>query len=434
MAGSHARGSSGSEDGPIVAALIAGDLSALGEAYDRYAQHLFTYASGMLRDSDAAADVVHDAVLIASQRITQLRDPDRFRPWLYAIVRSECLRHLRVQKRSVPLDDSFEIEAPDATDTTVEERDVRALVAAAAAGLSPKDREVLELSIRHDLDNAQVAAVLGVSMNQASTLTSRARTQLERSLSVLLVAQERGNSCAGLDEVLASWDGEFTPLWRKRIGRHMDRCEVCSGVKDRKFRAAVLLGLFPLAIAPMWLRDLTLGDAREGVELVALSSRIEPLDRDGFPASGRRPGKVLWAGAAGALLVIGAGAGFLALEPAANTPPVPAQFEIGNEPPTTTPTTTRPAVLPTVAPPTAEPVQPESTPAAAVPTRTPARAIVIPAPITTTAVVPTTELPETTTPVVTTETTTTTTKTTTPPDLPTTTTTTSSTVPTRPPA
>lgn len=345
MDGAHAR-SSEFGDAPIVAALVAGDLSALGEAYDRYAQHLYTYACGMLRDTDAAADVVHDALLIASQRITQLRNPDRFRPWLYAIVRSECLRHLRLSKRSVPLDDSFDLEAPHETESAAEERDIRALVAAAAAGLSPKDREVLELTIRHDLDNAQVAAVLGIGMNQASTLTSRARTQLERSLSVLLVAQERGNACDGLDELLASWDGEFTPLWRKRIGRHMDKCATCSGIKDRKFRAAVLLGLFPLAITPFWLRDRIMGAAQADVELVALATRIDPLDREGFPTQARRSKRGVWfAGAGAALLAVGAGVGLLAIEPATSTPPIPAQFDVVDVPPSTSLLPAQPAPI-----------------------------------------------------------------------------------------
>lgn len=430
MAGSHARDNSGSGDAPIVAALLAGDLSALGEAYDRYSRHLFTYASGMLRDADAAADVVHDAMLIASQRIGQLRDPERFRPWLYAIVRSECLRHLRLSKRHVPLDDSFEIEAPDETESTVEERDVRALVAAAAAGLSPKDREVLELSIRHDLDNAQVAAVLGVNMNQASTLTSRARTQLERSLSVLLVAQERGNECDGLDELLASWDGDFTPLWRKRIGRHMDQCAVCSGVKDRKFQAAVLLGLFPLAIVPLWLRDLTLGDARADVELVALSTRIDPLDRAGFPRQGKPPKRMIAAGAAGAALIVVAGVGFLTIEPTASSPPVPAHFDLPPASSSVAPATTKPAAPAVVVPTTTPPTQTGSSSTAFVPTPTP----VVPAPITTTASTPapTSAAPKPTEAEVTTETVPVTTTTTTP-IRPTTTSSTASTA-TRPPS
>lgn len=414
MDGAHAR-SSEFGDAPIVAALVAGDLSALGEAYDRYAQHLYTYACGMLRDTDAAADVVHDALLIASQRIAQLRDPDRFRPWLYAIVRSECLRHLRMTKRSVPLDDSFDLEAPHETDSAAEERDIRALVAAAAAGLSPKDREVLELSIRHDLDNAQVAAVLGVGMNQASTLTSRARTQLERSLSVLLVAQERGNACDGLDELLASWDGEFTPLWRKRIGRHMDKCATCSGIKDRKFQAAVLLGLFPLAITPFWLRDRITGAVDADVDLVALATRFDPLDRAGFPTHARRSKREVWvAGAGAALLAVGAGVGILAIEPAASTPPIPAQFDVV-EAPTSTPTVpAQPAALSSaVQPPSASlaPVAPPlpATSARLVPVQ-PVPVVTTPVPQVTTTATATTTLP-TSIPQVTTTTTTTSTTT-----------------------
>ncbi|MDJ0394320.1 sigma-70 family RNA polymerase sigma factor [Rhodococcus sp. G-MC3] len=329
------------DDARIVTALIGGDLSALGDAYDLYARHLFTYANAMVRDADLAADVVHDAMLIASQRIGQLRNPARFRPWLYAIVRSECLCQLRHAKKNVPLDNSFDFAdsavtsetatTETATSETFEERNLHALVAA-AAGLSPKDREVLELAIRHDLDNAQVAAILGVRMNQASTLTSRARTQLERSLSVILVAQERGNECVSLDEILAQWDGEFSSLWRKRIGKHMNKCAKCSAIRDHKFRAATLLGILPLAAVPFWLRDLVVADAQVNFDLVALSHRIDPLDRSGFPQprkqGHRHAPQGVWVGAAGAAIVVGTGVGLLMVGPAASQSPAPASWSM----------------------------------------------------------------------------------------------------------
>ncbi len=83
--------------------------------YRRYADRLYTYARTMVREPEAAADAVHDAFLTASQRIGQLREPDRLRSWLYAIVRNECLRQLRERSRSLPLDEAGEPVA-DAAD------------------------------------------------------------------------------------------------------------------------------------------------------------------------------------------------------------------------------------------------------------------------------------------------------------------------------
>jgi RNA polymerase sigma factor (sigma-70 family) len=84
-------------DRQIVAAMRAHPTAGLADAYDTYAKRLHAYARSILSDHEAAADAVHDAFLIAGQRIGDLRDPDRLRPWLYAIVRHECLRQLRTR-------------------------------------------------------------------------------------------------------------------------------------------------------------------------------------------------------------------------------------------------------------------------------------------------------------------------------------------------
>jgi RNA polymerase sigma factor (sigma-70 family) len=177
-------------DRQIVAAMRAHPTAGLADAYDAYAERLHAYARSILSDHDAAADAVHDAFLIAGQRIGDLRDPDRLRPWLYAIVRHECLRQLRTGSRNVELaeagqvsDDSVDLDAGLRTEQ------YRDLIWSAAAGLNPRDREVLELSVRHGLEGADLAAALGVSTNHAHALLSRARQQLEQALTVVVVVR-----------------------------------------------------------------------------------------------------------------------------------------------------------------------------------------------------------------------------------------------------
>lgn len=137
------------DDRQIVAALCAQNASGWAAAYDTYAEQLHAYARSILCDHDAAADAVHDAFLIAGQRIRQLRDPERLRPWLYAIVRRECLRQLRTSSRNVELAEAGQVrdESVD-LDAGLRAEHYRELIWTAAAGLNPREREVLELSAR----------------------------------------------------------------------------------------------------------------------------------------------------------------------------------------------------------------------------------------------------------------------------------------------
>jgi RNA polymerase sigma factor (sigma-70 family) len=263
------------DDRSLVAALVSGDPRGLEGAYRAYADRLYTYCRGMLRDPDAAADAVHDTFILAGQRAGQLRDPERLRSWLYAIARNECLRILRHRGRQVPLEEAGEVSAPPVDPATgMHASELAELVWAAAAGLNAGDREVFELAVRHELPAPEVSAMLGVSIAHAHARLSRARAQLERALGALLVARTGRQECPELAELLAGWDGTLTALMRKRISRHIESCDSCAERRRRQLSPAALFSAYaglPMLVAPaeIWPRlQLTSADARyaEGLD------------------------------------------------------------------------------------------------------------------------------------------------------------------------
>ena len=70
---------------------------------------------------------------------------------------------------------------------------------AALRGLSPGEREIIELSLGHELAGADLADALGVPRNQAHAMASRARAHFEAALGVLLVAR------SGRDGLRRAW-------------------------------------------------------------------------------------------------------------------------------------------------------------------------------------------------------------------------------------
>lgn len=297
-------------DSEVVASIVAGDPDGLAAAYDRYADPLYKYSRSMLSDPADAADAVRDTFVIAASRLAGLRDPELLRAWLYAVARNECLRTLRSIKPASSLE-----AAPDVADTVVdlgegtERTELRALLVAAAAGLNPGEREVLELQLRQGLEPAEVAAVLGVSRNHAHSLLSRTREQLEACLAVLLVGRAGRGECGELSGMLAGWDGRLTVLLRKRAGRHIERCATCTARRAFELRPAMLLHLsagaamaaaaaesFRLAPgAPAGLKAHTIAlatgqDTGAVAQRAAAANRAGPLGREGFPASLSHPG------------------------------------------------------------------------------------------------------------------------------------------------
>ena len=290
-------------DSEVVASIVAGDPDGLATAYDRYAAPLFRYCRTLLSDPADAADAVQDTFVIAASRLDGLRDPARFRAWLYSVARNESLRILRSKKAT-----SAYHEAPDVTDDSVdvskraERAQLKTLFEEAAAGLNPGEREVIELQLRQGLEAAEVADVLGFSRNHASSLLSRARDQLEACLAVLLVGRAGRDECRELGSMLRDWDGRLTVLLRKRVHRHIEHCATCTARRAIELRPAMLLGLSPgaalaagaaaslklAASTPMALRGHTLALATGHGPVAAahravVVSRAGPFGPGGFP-------------------------------------------------------------------------------------------------------------------------------------------------------
>jgi RNA polymerase sigma factor (sigma-70 family) len=271
------------DDAALVRAATAGDRGAFAAIYDRYADRLHDFCWSVLRDRDEAADATQDAFLVAAERLGQLRDPERLRPWLYAVARSQALRRVRARSRVAPEEEMTELPDPaSGPEQAAERSDLRELVWNAAAGLSERDRALLDLHLRHGLDGAELGQAMGVEPGHAYVLLSRLRDQVERSLGALLVARLGRDDCPDLATILSGWDGRFTPLIRKRVARHVDACEVCGERRRTAASPLALLAAVPPMPAPAYLRDRVL----ERFELVSGSGSGGDAQGPGGEGSG----------------------------------------------------------------------------------------------------------------------------------------------------
>jgi RNA polymerase sigma factor (sigma-70 family) len=251
-------------DGELVAAVRAGDRAAFAAVYDRYGGKLYDFAYATTRHREDAADAVADTFVRFTERLGQLRDPERLRPWLYAITRNECLRRLKGRNRMLFDGEERLAEMADDSGTpesSAENTALRDLVWAAAAGLADRDRAMLDLHLRQGLDGADLGEAMGMSAAHAYVQLNRLRSQVERSLGALLVARTGRDDCPHLDALLTDWDGTLTPIIRKRVARHVETCETCGARKRRMVSPWALLATVPIVLAPLGLRERVLEQA-----------------------------------------------------------------------------------------------------------------------------------------------------------------------------
>jgi RNA polymerase sigma factor (sigma-70 family) len=297
-------------DREVVAAIVAGDPDGMAQAYQTYAMPLYSYCRSLLREPADAADAVQDTFLIATAKLSGLRDPGKLRSWLFAVARNECYRRLRSGEATSALDEAVDMSgaaagghagAAEPVDLAgaVERAELRQLVRDAINGLNPGERDVIELSLAQGLDGDELADALGVSRNHAHALVSRARSQLERSLGALVVARTGRDACTALDALLAGWDGQLTVLLRKRVSRHIEHCEICGERKRRELTPALFAGALPLvALVPGFRHQVlkTCADRTAAglAQRAAVAARAGQFGPAGFPKPATPPGVSGW--------------------------------------------------------------------------------------------------------------------------------------------
>jgi RNA polymerase sigma factor (sigma-70 family) len=248
------------DDHEIVAAIPAGDSAGIAAAYDEYAPNLYGYCHWMMRERTDAAEVLRDTFVTAATR-GDLPEASGLRPWLYAVARNECLRRLGTTTRTAhvdevdPADQRADAAGQPIHDGGAEQAGLPTLVRSILAELKPAEREVIELNLRHDLYDTDLATALGVSWSRAHAQAVKAHGQLERALRALVIVRTGRETCPELDRLLADWDGQLTEQAQELATRHIEKCETCSARKFGALRPAAISGLLPMATLPAELRD-----------------------------------------------------------------------------------------------------------------------------------------------------------------------------------
>jgi len=165
-------------DHDLMARAATGDERAFRTLAERHAGAALKLARRILGNETMAEDAVQDAFLRVWINAPRWRPEAAFRTWLYRIVVNLCL-NVRRRAPELPLDAAVERADPGlAPDQQLEigERDLR--LAAAIAALPERQRAAVVLTYQEGFSNAEVAAVLDVSVSGVEALLVRARHAL----------------------------------------------------------------------------------------------------------------------------------------------------------------------------------------------------------------------------------------------------------------
>ncbi|MEV0586080.1 hypothetical protein [Nonomuraea sp. NPDC050310] len=211
-------------------ALSPRDRGEIGLIADRYGPGLLDYLSAELSREDALRALAC-VLLSARTHLHRLSGPAT-RGWLYALARAHRADLAHAHPASTG---SWRRAAGDSAPD---------LVDGALAALETDLREVLDLSARHGLTDAEIGAIFDLGVLEVERLVAEAERRLGQWVAAAAGAQGE-DGCRQLALRLADWQAAPMRRTRTQITRHIEDCRRCAATRG-EVGAAELLAHLPL--------------------------------------------------------------------------------------------------------------------------------------------------------------------------------------------
>lgn len=165
----------------LVAATLSGDREAFGQLYDRYARMVRAVAAAASGDWRGTDDMVQDVFLRAYRKLSTLREPERFGPWVVGIARQvgrERRRALRRDRHEYREPQQLTIASLADTAADLHTRDELDLVMRRVSELDERERLAIHAFFLEGHDARETAELLGMSRSGLYALVRRAIARL----------------------------------------------------------------------------------------------------------------------------------------------------------------------------------------------------------------------------------------------------------------
>ena len=151
----------------------------------------FRVAYSVLRQREDAEDVAQEAFAKAYRQFSQLRDRERFRAWLVRMTWRMALDRQRANRRRFARELLVEVDTPQTTSQSIEERERAGHLWAAIEQLPERLRLAVVLAGIEGHDTREVASLLGVPEGTVKSRLFLARKQLRERLSWMVTEVRR---------------------------------------------------------------------------------------------------------------------------------------------------------------------------------------------------------------------------------------------------
>jgi RNA polymerase sigma-70 factor (ECF subfamily) len=165
----------------LVERAMGGDRDAFTELQRGTIDRLYAIARLILRDSDRAQDATQEAYITAWRRLSGLRDPDKFEPWLRRLLVNACYVEARREKRRTKTEGRVRPIDTGTVDPATVSAD-RDELARAFEALEPQQRALIVLHYHFGLPMQETALILGLPVGTVKSRLNRTKQQMRAKL------------------------------------------------------------------------------------------------------------------------------------------------------------------------------------------------------------------------------------------------------------
>lgn len=159
----------------IVLSAMAGDKDAYGKLYEYYANDMYRFALGLCKNTYDAQDAVQDTAVSVFKSIHSLRNPEKFKSYLFLSLSNTCKNILSKNNYIVEFED---------TGYTDSEIEFSIPVREALNNLDETSREIVLLSLVGGFKSHEIGKMMDLP-------SATVRTKLRRTLGKLRKELER---------------------------------------------------------------------------------------------------------------------------------------------------------------------------------------------------------------------------------------------------
>lgn len=169
------------DDIAIINTVLQGNAHAYAALVNKYQGFVFTLALRYVKDRETAEEMAQDVFIKAYKCLADYRGNSKFSTWLYTIVHTVCLSHMRRQKTNtiLPGDESMHALVEQQDMPAIDLKHKKAMVEYAIRQLPEADGEVITLFYMAEQSIEEIGVITGLTPGNVKVRLHRARQKLK---------------------------------------------------------------------------------------------------------------------------------------------------------------------------------------------------------------------------------------------------------------